>query len=197
VTSAEPARPVLDPRLDQAISRFLDAAGWVARLLFPLGLVSLLAAVVIWLALPLQWVNDTAWRVGVVIGAGVVLVLPGVSALRVRSGLRDAVTHEETVKRDVARLLAASAREGEIRARIAGAFERLQGPNKLRAVASVGRGLLPLVKAGRETNERYESLVEAFGPAGLGELWFALLTNVVVIVGAPIAVIAGLVLFVV
>lgn len=197
MTGTGGAAPKLDPRLDQAISRLMGAATWAARVLLPLAIVSLIGAVAAFVALPAQWLDDGGWHLVVAIVAGVALVYPGVSALRVRSGLRDAAAHQETVKRDVARLLAASSEQGAIRARIDDALERLQGPNKLRAIASVGRELLPLAKAARETHERYEALVEAFGPAGLGALWIAVLTNTVVIVGAPIAVVVGLVLWLV
>ncbi|MGQ0804729.1 MAG: hypothetical protein ACT4PI_12820 [Actinomycetota bacterium] len=195
MTGTEGTALKLDPRLDQAISRLMDAATWVARVLLPLALVLLVGAVAVFVALPAQWLNDGGWHLVVAIVAGVALVYPGVSALRVRSGLRDAAAHEDTVKRDVVRLLAASSEEAGIRARISDALERLQGPHKLRAIASVGRELLPLAKAARKTHERYEALVEAFGPAGLGALWVAVLTNSVVIVGAPIAVAVGLVLW--
>jgi hypothetical protein len=174
----------------------VDAAAWVARVLLPLGVLSLLAGVAIWLALPLQWVNDGGWHLVIAIAAAVALLLPGIATLWVRWHLRDAVSHQEGVKRDVVRLLAASAHEGEIRARIDDALDRLRGPNKLRAIASVGRELFPLAKAARATHERYESLVEAFGPAGLGALWLAVWTNLLVLVAAPVAVIVGLVLFV-
>ncbi len=189
--------PKLDPRLDQAISRLMDAATWVARLLLPLAIVSLIGAVAVFVALPAQWLDDGGWHLVVAIVAGVALVYPGVSALRVRSGLRDAAAHQETVKSDVARLLAGSSDQGAIRARIDDAPERLQGPNKLRAIAAVGRELLPLARAARETHERYEALVEAFGPAGLGSLWLAVLTNTILLVAAPVAVIVGLVLWLV
>jgi hypothetical protein len=197
MTGAAPEGETLDPRLDGAIGRLMDAAGWAASLLLPLGLLSLAAAVVIWLVLPLQWVNDGGWRVLVAVGSVVPLGVPGVAALRVRSGLRAAVAHEDAVKRDVARLLAAATRAGEIRARIADAVDGLGEHGRLRAVARVGRQLLPLARATRETNERYEALVGAFGPAGLGELWVAVLANVLVIVAAPVVVIVGVVLFVV
>jgi hypothetical protein len=197
MTGAAPAGETLDPRLDRAVSRLMDAAGWAAAALFPLAVVSLLAAAVIWLALPLQWMNDGGWRVATAIVAVVVLALPGIAALRVRSGLRDAVVHEDAVKRDVARLLAAASREGEIRARIADAVDGLRERGRLRAIARVGRQLLPLANATRATNERYEALAGAFGPAGLGELWVAVLANAVVIAAAPVVVVVGLVLFVV
>jgi hypothetical protein len=197
MTGAVPAGETLDPRLDRAISLLMDAAGWAAAVLLPLGLVSLVSGLVIWLALPLQWVNDGGWRVAIAIGAVVVLALPGVLALRVRSGLRDAVAHEDAVKRDVARLLVAVTQEGDIRARIADAAGGLRERGRLRAVARVGRELLPLTRAARATNERYEALAGAFGPGGLGELWFALLANALVIVAAPVVVIVGVVLFVV
>jgi hypothetical protein len=197
MTGTGGAAPKIDPRLDQAIGRLMDVATWVARVLFPLAIVSLISAVAVFVALPAQWLNDGGWRLAVAIVAGVALVYPGVSALRVRSGLRDAAAHEDTVKRDVARLLAASSEQAEIRARINDALDRLSGPHKLRAVASVGRELLPLAKAARKTHERYEALVEAFGPAGLGALWLAVLTNTILLVAAPVAVIAGLVLWLV
>jgi hypothetical protein len=91
--------PKLDPRLDQAISRLMDAATWVARVLLPFAIGSLIGAVAVIVALPAQWLN--------------------------------------------------------------------------------------------------EALVEAFGPAGLGALWLAVLLNTIVIVGAPIAMVVGLVLWLV
>jgi hypothetical protein len=197
MTGAAPAGETLDPRLDRAITLLMDAAGWTAFVLLPLGLISLVSALVIWFALPLQWVNDGTWHLAIAIGAVVVLGLPGVSALRVRSGLRDAVAHEDAVKRDVARLLVAVTQEGDIRARIADAAGGLRERGRLRAVARVGHELLPLARAARATNERYEALVGAFGPAGLGALWFAVLANALVIVAAPVVVIVGVVLFVV
>jgi hypothetical protein len=117
--------------------------------------------------------------------------------LRVRHGLREAADHQDLVKRDISRLLSASAEQASMRARLGDALDRLSGSRRLRSVAGVGRALLPLAKAARRTHQRYESLVEAFGPAGLGRLWFALLTNTALIVLAPIAVLVGLALWVV
>lgn len=54
-----------------------------------------------------------------------------------------------------------------------------------------------MARAARETHERHEALVEAFGPAGLGSLWLAVLTNTILLVAAPVAVIVGLVLWLV
>jgi len=195
VTETEGAIGGVEPFIGQAISRLMTAALWVARLLLPLGIVALVAAVVTWIAIPLQWVNDGGWKLGVSIGAGVLLLVPGVWVLRVRGGLRDAAAHEENVKDDVSRLLAATADQAAIRARIQDAVSRLGGPNKLRTMMAIGRELLPLAKAARERHERYQALVEAFGPAGLGALGTSVGLAIAVIVAAPIALVVGLVLF--